>query len=104
MKAKKLREALQQMGEEGVVQVALGQGVADAQRAVVGDADHVAGIGLVGDGAVLGKLTDAMKAKKLREALQQMGEEGVVQVFVPHDGAQSRGRRRTCRARSPCRH
>ncbi|MEH3147632.1 MAG: peptide chain release factor 3 [Methylobacterium frigidaeris] len=35
------------------------------------------------------KLTDAMKAKKLREALQQMGEEGVVQVFVPHDGAQA---------------
>src|SRR3954463_7431252 len=33
------------------------------------------------------KLTDAMKAKKLREALQQMGEEGVVQVFLPHDGA-----------------
>ncbi len=35
------------------------------------------------------KLTDAMKAKKLREALQQMGEEGVVQVFVPHDGSQA---------------
>jgi peptide chain release factor 3 len=33
------------------------------------------------------KLADAMKAKKLREALQQMAEEGVVQVFVPHDGA-----------------
>ena len=33
------------------------------------------------------KLTDAMKAKKLREALQQMGEEGVVQVFLPHDGS-----------------
>ena len=33
------------------------------------------------------KLTDAMKAKKLREALQQMGEEGVVQVFVPQDGS-----------------
>jgi peptide chain release factor 3 len=28
-----------------------------------------------------------MKAKKLREALQQMAEEGVVQVFLPHDGA-----------------
>ncbi|ACL57283.1 peptide chain release factor 3 [Methylobacterium nodulans] len=33
------------------------------------------------------KLTDAMKAKKLREALQQMGEEGVVQLFLPHDGS-----------------
>ena len=33
------------------------------------------------------KLKDAMKAKKLREALQQMGEEGVVQLFVPHDGS-----------------
>ena len=33
------------------------------------------------------KLADAMKAKKLREALQQMAEEGVVQVFLPNDGA-----------------
>ena len=33
------------------------------------------------------KLGDAMKAKKLREALQQMAEEGVVQLFIPHDGA-----------------
>ena len=33
------------------------------------------------------KLSDAMKAKKLREALQQMAEEGVVQVFQPFDGA-----------------
>lgn len=33
------------------------------------------------------KLTDAMKAKKLKEALQQMAEEGVVQVFVPRDGS-----------------
>ena len=33
------------------------------------------------------KLTDAMKAKKLREALQQMAEEGVVQTFVPFDGS-----------------
>jgi peptide chain release factor 3 len=33
------------------------------------------------------KLQDAMKAKKLREALQQMAEEGVVQLFVPHDGS-----------------
>jgi peptide chain release factor 3 len=33
------------------------------------------------------KLGDAMKAKKLREALQQMAEEGVVQVFTPNDGS-----------------
>ena len=33
------------------------------------------------------KLQDAMKAKKLREALQQMAEEGVVQLFVPMDGS-----------------
>jgi peptide chain release factor 3 len=33
------------------------------------------------------KLQDAMKAKKLREALQQMAEEGVVQVFLPTDGS-----------------
>jgi peptide chain release factor 3 len=33
------------------------------------------------------KLQDAMKAKKLREALQQMAEEGVVQLFIPHDGS-----------------
>jgi peptide chain release factor 3 len=33
------------------------------------------------------KLNDAMKAKKLKEALQQMAEEGVVQTFVPYDGA-----------------
>jgi peptide chain release factor 3 len=33
------------------------------------------------------KLGDAMKSKKLREALQQMAEEGVVQLFVPRDGS-----------------
>src|SRR5918997_352468 len=33
------------------------------------------------------KLTDAMKAKKLRESLRQMAEEGVVQLFLPHDGS-----------------
>ena len=33
------------------------------------------------------KLTDPMKAKKLKEALQQMAEEGVVQVFQPVDGS-----------------
>ena len=33
------------------------------------------------------KLQDAMKNKKLREALQQMAEEGVVQTFVPYDGS-----------------
>jgi peptide chain release factor 3 len=33
------------------------------------------------------RLADAMKAKKLKEALQQMSEEGVVQVFRPRDGS-----------------
>ncbi|MSO67867.1 MAG: peptide chain release factor 3 [Pseudolabrys sp.] len=33
------------------------------------------------------KLSDPMKAKKLKEALQQMAEEGAVQVFRPLDGA-----------------
>jgi peptide chain release factor 3 len=33
------------------------------------------------------KLKDAMKGKKLREALQQMAEEGVVQLFLPYDGS-----------------
>jgi peptide chain release factor 3 len=33
------------------------------------------------------KLPDAMKAKKLKAALQEMAEEGVVQVFRPLDGA-----------------
>src|SRR5579863_2141732 len=33
------------------------------------------------------RLTDAMKAKKLKEALQQLAEEGVAQVFRPRDGA-----------------
>ncbi|RVM63694.1 peptide chain release factor 3, partial [Sinorhizobium meliloti] len=33
------------------------------------------------------RLEDAMKAKKLKEALQQMAEEGVVQLFSPDDGA-----------------
>jgi len=33
------------------------------------------------------RLLDAMKAKKLRQALQEMAEEGVVQVFRPADGA-----------------
>src|SRR5438094_6251015 len=33
------------------------------------------------------RLADAMKAKKLKEALQQMSEEGVVQVFRPREGA-----------------
>src|SRR5213075_1530806 len=33
------------------------------------------------------RLPDAMKEKKLQEALQQMSEEGVVQVFRPRDGA-----------------
>src|SRR5690606_3567477 len=33
------------------------------------------------------KLADAMKAKKLKAALQEMAEEGVVQVFRPNDGS-----------------
>ncbi|MBN9070656.1 MAG: peptide chain release factor 3 [Rhizobiales bacterium] len=33
------------------------------------------------------RLGDAMKAKKLREALHQMAEEGVVQLFTPEDGS-----------------
>ncbi|MGH6795007.1 MAG: EF-Tu/IF-2/RF-3 family GTPase, partial [Methylocella sp.] len=33
------------------------------------------------------KTGDAMKAKKLREALGQMAEEGVVQLFLPDDGS-----------------
>ncbi len=32
-------------------------------------------------------LGDAMKAKKLREALMQLAEEGVVQLFIPRDGS-----------------
>ena len=40
------------------------------------------------------KLQDAMKAKKLREALQQMAEEGVVQLFLPQDGSRRHRRRR----------
>jgi peptide chain release factor 3 len=35
------------------------------------------------------KLADPMKAKKLCEALQQMAEEGVVQLFLPQDGSQA---------------
>lgn len=35
------------------------------------------------------RVADAMKAKKLKEALQQMAEEGVVQVFLPFDGSQA---------------
>ncbi|MFP6730637.1 MAG: peptide chain release factor 3 [Alphaproteobacteria bacterium] len=33
------------------------------------------------------RLMDAMKAKKLRDAMRQLAEEGVVQVFNPLDGA-----------------
>ena len=32
-------------------------------------------------------LPDAMKAKKLKQALQELAEEGVVQVFRPTDGS-----------------
>jgi peptide chain release factor 3 len=34
------------------------------------------------------RLDDAIKAKKLRTALQEMAEEGVVQLFSPVDGSQ----------------
>ncbi len=34
------------------------------------------------------RLDDAMKAKKLRQALAELAEEGVVQLFRPQDGAQ----------------
>jgi peptide chain release factor 3 len=33
------------------------------------------------------RLGDAMKAKKLKDALHQMAEEGVVQLFTPEDGS-----------------
>ena len=33
------------------------------------------------------KLTDPMKAKKLRSALEELAEEGVVQLFLPIDGS-----------------
>jgi peptide chain release factor 3 len=33
------------------------------------------------------KLSDPMKAKKLRSALEELAEEGVVQLFLPTDGA-----------------
>jgi peptide chain release factor 3 len=33
------------------------------------------------------RLPDAMKAKKLKQALQELAEEGVVQVFRPNDGS-----------------
>lgn len=35
------------------------------------------------------RLGDPMKAKKLKEALRQMAEEGVVQLFMPDDGSPS---------------
>ncbi len=34
------------------------------------------------------RLDDAMKAKKLKQALQELAEEGVVQLFRPQDGSQ----------------
>ncbi|MGH6672647.1 MAG: peptide chain release factor 3 [Xanthobacteraceae bacterium] len=33
------------------------------------------------------RLTDAMKAKKLKQALKELSEEGVAQVFLPADGS-----------------
>jgi len=40
------------------------------------------------------KLADAMKARNVRDALQQMAEEGRRAVFLPHDGASATRRRR----------
>ena len=40
------------------------------------------------------RLDDAMKAKKLRQALVELAEEGVVQLFRPQDGSAPAGRRR----------
>src|SRR5690606_17576335 len=34
------------------------------------------------------RLTDAIRAQKLKDALREMAEEGVVQLFNPVDGAQ----------------
>jgi len=39
------------------------------------------------------RLDDAMKAKKLRQALLELAEEGVVQLFRPRDGAGAAGGR-----------
>ena len=44
------------------------------------------------------RVEDAMKAKKLSEALQQIAEEGVVQLFLPIDGSPADRRRRRCAA------
>jgi peptide chain release factor 3 len=44
------------------------------------------------------RLEDAMKAKKLKEALQQMAEEGVVQLFSPAKMV----RRRSSASSAPC--
>ena len=46
-------------------------------------------------------LADAMKAKKLREALRQIAEEGVVQVFSCLDGA-ARSWASSARCNSTC--
>ena len=40
------------------------------------------------------RLPDAMKAKKLKQALEELSEEGVAQVFRPTDGYRSPGWRR----------
>jgi peptide subunit release factor RF-3 len=47
------------------------------------------------------KLADPMKAKKLREALQQMAEEGVVQLFSPRT-APRRSSASSARSSSTC--
>ena len=40
------------------------------------------------------RLPDAMRAKKLKQALAELAEEGVAQVFRPTDGSPAAGRRR----------
>ncbi len=47
------------------------------------------------------KISDAMRAKKLREALQQMAEEGVVQIFCPMT-ARTRSSASSARCSSMC--
>ena len=73
--------------------LALGQRVADAQRAVVRDADHVAGPGLVGDGAVLGEEElRRLEADRLAGAHQ-------LRLHAARELARSRRRRKAMRSR-----
>ncbi len=48
------------------------------------------------------RLDDAMKAKKLRQALQELAEEGVVQLFRPQDGVAAAGGRGRHACSSTC--